>query len=106
MKLTKSQLRKLINEELGRLDELHPGSAMGSYLKQGVAKLWEADNMIQRGIAEASTDQEHSLLTAIHNAIEKLAFAVDEKMQHIVSGNVNVKKKAPLPTPKKVGSGK
>ena len=112
MKLTKQHLKNLIKEEfIRRLNELHPGSSMGSHLKQGIAKLWEADNMFQRALAEAETNEEHAAVDSIHKQIEKLAFEADNKMHGIIAGDVNntklpasgqpAKKKAPPPPPKR-----
>lgn len=108
MKLTQKQVRRLVREEyrrasMRRLDELFAGSNVGSYVKQGVAKLWEADNFIQRALAEAETTQEHQLLQQVHNMIEKLAFAVHDKAEHLVAGGgkPKPKAKAPLPTAKR-----
>lgn len=87
MKITAGQLRTLIKEEYKRrLDELYPGSNLGSYLKQGVTKLWEADNMFQRALSEAEDDGQHKSINAVHQAIEKLAFAADDRMQRIIAG--------------------
>lgn len=107
MKLTQGKVRKLIREEykrasMQRLDELFAGSSAGSYIKQGVAKLWEADHLIQRALAEVDTNEEHAMLQQVHKAIEQLAFSVHDKAEALVSGSVNPKpkKKGPLPTPK------
>ncbi len=103
MKITQRQLRKLINEELHRLTELHPGSNLSSYLKQGVAKLWEADNLVKKALAEAEDDQMHKVIENIHGAIEKLAFGVDAQMQKIGQGSSFMPaKRASMPSPKKV----
>jgi len=103
MKLTNATLKRLIKEELRRrLHELHPGSEVGSYMKQGITKLWEADNFFQRALQEAETDSEISVIKEIHSATERLAFSVDSKSQSIISGDVNrAKKKAPPPPPRK-----
>lgn len=84
MKLTKGQLRRIINEEAERLNELFDGSSMGSHLKQGISKLWEADNMFKAALAEAPDNETHKAIEAIHKACENLAFAVDGKMQKLV----------------------
>lgn len=87
MKITTGQLRQLIKEEYKRrLIELHAGSQAGEYMKQGVTKLWEADNLFQKALSEVETDQEHKVVNAVHQAIEKLAFAADDRLQKIISG--------------------
>jgi hypothetical protein len=84
VKLTKRQLRQIINEEAQRLHELHPGSNMSSYVKQGIAKLWEADNLFQRAMSEAGDQPVFKALEAVHKALENMAFQVDGKMQRLV----------------------
>lgn len=113
MKLTEGQLRSIINDVLKeetvrqrkqllrRIDELFAGSSVGSYMKQAVAKLWEADNMVQRALAEADTNDEHKLLTMIHQAIEHLAHNVDDKVQSIMSGDKDRQKKLTMANKKK-----
>lgn len=100
MKLTQRQLRGLIREEVRRaqlqrlaetvqrLDELYPGSNLGSYLKQGVSKLWEADNLFVRALSEAPDDQTWNVVNDIHKALEKMAFDADGKMQSIVADDI------------------
>lgn len=97
MKISRQQLRKLINEEarsvrpdllketVQTLNELYPGSQIGSFLKQGVTKLWEADHMFQKAIHEAPPEHMNEL-NAIHKELETLAFKVDGAMQRIMSG--------------------
>lgn len=95
-KLTRGQLQNLVKEEVfrarrlalneavRRLNELYPGSNLGSYLKQGITKLWEADNMFQRALQEAPDDATHGTIEGIHKQLEKLAFDIDGKMQGLV----------------------
>lgn len=122
VRLTPKQLRKIVNETvakhsgkpvmseafartLRRLDELYDGSSVGSYLKQAIKTLWDADNFVQRAMKEVETNEEQKLLAALHSAIENLAFNVDGKVQGILSGDVNKQKaKRPLPKPKKEGA--
>lgn len=95
VKISRQQLRKLINEEVRRgrpelleetvqqLNELYPGSKLGSYLKQGVTKIWEADNLIQKALAEAP--EEHwEEINEMHKAIEQVGFQVDGTLQKIM----------------------
>lgn len=95
-KSKRQQLPEAYERVLSSLNELYAGSNVGSYLKQAITKLWEADNMVQRAMQEIETDEETKLLSTIHQTIENLAFQVDHKVQTILSGDVNkaqVKKK-------------
>lgn len=83
------QLPEAYERVLSSLNELYAGSNVGSYLKQAITKLWEADNMVQRAMQEIETDEETKLLSTIHQTIENLAFQVDDKIQTILSGDVN-----------------
>lgn len=111
IKLTHSQLRQLVEtvvkEETSlneakknivrRIDELFPGHGVGVLLQRAVKSLWETDNLVQRAMQEIETEQEKKVLNAIHDAITKLAFEVDGKMNALVSGDVNKKRATPKP---------
>ncbi len=84
MKLTQRELRKIINEEASRLDELFDGSKLGSHVKQGIAKLWEASNSFQHAKSEAPDDATFKTLEAVYRAVENLAFKIDGAMQKMV----------------------
>lgn len=84
MKLTQRELRKIINEEASRLNELFDGSKLGSHVKQGIAKLWEASNAFQQAKTEAPDDATFKALEAVYKAVENIAFQVDGKMQKMV----------------------
>lgn len=100
MKLTKGQLAGLIKEEMKRkrlvrldevarrLNELYPGSNIGSFMKQGVAKMWEADNFFQKALSEAEDDTAYNAINQIHKALEQMTFSAHDKMESIVSGDL------------------
>lgn len=108
MKLSKKQLRSLIREEVQRrrtvvletfvrrLNELHPGSNLGSLLQQGVEKMWEADNLFQKALAAAEDDNTWRLVNSLHSAMERITFEFDAKMQKIMqAASAPARSKAP-----------
>ncbi len=111
MKLSKRQLKGLIKEEMQRrrgrmleafvrrLNELHPGSNLGSLLQQGIEKMWEADNLFQKAMGEAEDDASWKLVNSLHTAMERMTFEFDARMQKILSAaqGHNPKSKAAPP---------
>lgn len=99
MKLSKRQLKGLIREEVQRrrtrmleafvhrLNELHPGSNLGSLLQQGIEKMWEADNLFQKALSEAAPgdDATWKLINGLHTAMERMTFEFDARMQKILA---------------------
>ena len=92
MKLSKKQLKGLIREEMQRrrthmleafvrrLNELHPGSNLGSLLQQGIEKMWEADNLFQKALSEAEDNASWKLVNSLHTAMERMTFEFDARM--------------------------
>jgi hypothetical protein len=113
MKLTQKQLRKLINEEVRRdrmqtlaevarrLNELHPGTSVGTAMKQGVEKVWEADKLFQQALAQAPDDETWNIIDAVKKAVEKLAYQVHDKIESAFGAkDAAPAKKRPLPQAK------
>lgn len=117
MKLSKKQLRTLIREEVQhrrvrmleafvrRLNELHPGSDLGTLLQQGIEKMWEADNFFQKALEQAPDDATWKLVNSLHAAAERVAFEFDARMQKIVSAAAGNLVRSNMPSHKKAPPG-
>jgi hypothetical protein len=86
----KRQRMEALNEAVVRLLELYPGSRLGSYLKQSIAKIWEADTLIQHALADAEDDEMWKSLTGIHKALEKLAYYFHDQVESFAKADVDV----------------
>lgn len=76
--------KPVISELARKLNELDAGSHLGTYLEQGVTKVWEADNIFKKALEEAPNDDIWNAINALHKALERLAFDADGKMKRIV----------------------